>query len=101
MKKATYNITGNYGGKRSQRPVTGYIFKYNGHRFGVTNMLVDGTKIDRLWTVSELTTGFMLFDGYNRRNAIDRIKEMTESQWNAVRRAVEANEDVNPGLLMA
>lgn len=101
MKKSNYNIAINHKGEKSAEPVNGYIFKYNGYRFGVTNMQIDGRKIERLWTVTELTTGFRVFDGYNRKNAIDRIKEMTEKQWDGVRRAIEANEDINPGLLMA
>lgn len=103
MKKSNYNIAISHRfGEKSAKPVKGYIFSYNGYRFGVTNIMADGEKDSGYlpWTVSELKTGFKVICGESRGRAIERLQKMTDERWGILEKAVTSViDDINPELM--
>lgn len=103
MKRTNYNIMCRIDGEIKPAPVLGYCFSFGAFRFGVSNRTPDG-KTSYKWTVSELTTGAIVAEPAQTRNAaIDAAIAIFNSAWklDALRRGLESwtRGDVNPGLI--
>lgn len=79
MQKATYNITirNDFGKGTTSKEVNGYIYSINGYIIGLHK-----NKYARLWTVTELSTGFSIplmndpYDTEKKANTIDNTLDL-------------------------
>ena len=106
MRKESYNITlapwayrpgdttvNRNGMDCPLRTVTGYTFSYRGFNFVVTNRNQDGNK-SSLWTVTELTSGYICGYGQTRLAA---IAGLTESVLKNIKKSLQQiEESANP-----
>lgn len=104
MEKVNYRISVRKSAdKNPMNPmnmIPGYVFNIGNVRFGVSNVGIDGKKHD-VWTITELTTGYKIIDGYNRKNAIDELVRMPKAKWEYMKEVVSKcienlNETIQP-----
>ena len=72
MAKVTYNIRCKKDGNVVVEKLSGYTFKVDNLRFGVSNERPNGSKRE-VWSVTELSSGYECLIGDTKKTAINKV----------------------------